>query len=124
MARFKYQCENPDCLKVYQYEKPDKCVCGCTEIRIIEQRKCDKCGYVMDWFTGEPWTENHKYVYYGPDGYLCEDCIPRFSCSCNTFKSKKEAVKFGAYPIIKRISRRKWITVDEKGRITPCVDWC
>ena len=105
MARFEYQCENSECLKVYQYEKPDKCICGCTEIRTIEPRKCDKCGYVMDWFEGEPWTEEHKWVYFGPSGTLCDDCVPRRPCSCNTFRSRKEAVRFGHILIKKRISR-------------------
>ena len=125
MARFEYQCENPDCLKIYQYDKPDKCVCGCTEIRKIEPWKCDKCGYILDWFENEPWDPKiHKYVYFGPSGMLCDDCVPRRPCLCNTFRSRKEALRFGAYPLVKRISRRKWITVDEQGRITPCVDWC
>lgn len=119
-----YQCENNDCLEVFK-DKPIKCTkCGCENIREVEQRRCDKCGYVLDWFEGEPWTEQHKYVYFGPDGSRCDDCVPRRPCMCNTFRSRKDGLFWAPDAILKRVSRSKWIAVDEKGKLLPCVDWC
>jgi len=66
-----------------------------------------------------------EYIWGGPDGDFCDDCVPRNECfNCNYFKKKRKArlSKFGSKISIKKRDGFYYL-IDNKGRLVPCVDY-
>jgi hypothetical protein len=97
----------------------------------IEKRpdKCEHCGSVK--FSEFPNTficaacgieEDYKLMWFG-DECLCNNCVPRGSCRCNTFATEEDAIlhRGDAYEIYE--GGDVWVLLDEKGRLLPCFDW-
>ena len=113
-----WQCLNNNCLQVF-YKRVRECPsCKGKEIQKLSVPKCGKCGK-------EDEDIDNRTIYFGPNGNLCEDCVPRDMCyKCNWFSTKKEALKVYKEKNIKKIKKGQWIIVDDKGRLVPCVDYC
>ena len=116
MSKKEYQCLNNNCLKIFN-TKIKKCpICGGIDINELVPAKCDQCGY-------QDKDTEIRTIYFGPDGNYCSECVPRESCSCNTFFSKEEGLRYNSEQYLKEMDGY-WIVVDDKGRLCPCVDYC
>ena len=72
---------------------------------------CDKCN-----------KNCTKYIWFGPKGSFCDNCVPRFECfNCNYFKNKKEAIDYGHKKLKK--DGDYYFAIDDKERLIPCVDY-
>lgn len=115
MERYKplgYSCDI--CYKFHE-AFPGTC-CGEVSFMVIFPSVCYECGGI---------ESKELEMYFGPEGSICENCVPRFECSCNTFKTKKAAIKFHGEIVERCLKKNKgcWIVMDDKGRLRPCVDY-
>ena len=87
------------------------------QLHKMEAIECDKCHKLCGRHVG---LELDYWL--GPDGSFCSNCVPRRICSCNTFKHKWHGREEG-YSKFKRIDNKKWVALDDSGKIYPCVDY-
>ena len=115
-----------------------------TEIKkikgFLEKEKCE-CNKIATWWYAPGYSGKDK-----DHPYYCDDCVPR-DCSCEWTYVSKDA--YGPIPLdqdclpegiegkdwkwiekegteeVEEIKKGEvWVTVDEKGRQYPCVEYC